>query len=101
MITSTLLLNTEHARDYLAQFCGHFAKRVPVDTKTDRAVVTLPIGTCELMASDARISAEITANAADIDRMEEVLGGWIERFAFREQPNITWQRVALKLECET
>ena len=101
MITSTLCLSTGRAEDYLAQLCAHFAKRVPVDATAARALVTLPIGICELTASATGLSARIEADVANIDRMEEVFGGWIERLAFREQPNIGWQRVAPRCECQT
>lgn len=92
MIISTLSLNTDRARDYLQQLCNHFAKRVPVENDTDTARVILPIGTCDLAASQTAISAQILTCSDHVDRMEEVFGGWIERFAFRENPNLTWHR---------
>jgi hypothetical protein len=72
--------------------CDHFAKRVQVEHCTDTARVTLPIGICELTASKAGLMAHINSKQDHVDRMEEVFGGWIERFAFRENANLTWHR---------
>jgi hypothetical protein len=92
MITSTSNFGTRNAFDYVHELCTHFEKRVPVDAAKAGARVTLPIGTCDLAASEAGISARIEAEPDHIDRMEEVFGGWIERVAFRENANLTWRR---------
>ena len=92
LITSTSILPTRNAGDYLHQLCKHFAKRVPVTEDIGSATVTLPIGTCDLTANDTQISALVRTTPKHVERMEEVFGGWIERFAFREKPNLTWHR---------
>lgn len=92
MIISTSQFGTEHGRDYFGQLCAHFSKRVPVHAGLDRAHVVLPIGACDLTASESGIAARIESCAQHIDRMEEVFGGWIERVAFRENANLTWHR---------
>ena len=92
LIISTSRLATVHANDYLAQLCSHFAKRVPVAENANTARVTLPIGTCDLTATETAILATIEMEPEHVDRMEEVFGGWIERFAFRETPNLMWHR---------
>lgn len=92
LITSTSILPTRNAGDYLHQLCKHFAKRVPVTEGIGSAKVTLPIGTCDLTANDTQISALVQTQPENVERMEEVFGGWIERFAFREKPNLTWHR---------
>lgn len=99
MINSNAVLNTEHGIEYLSQLCGHLAKRVPVQVEGHTACIKLPIGTCDLTANKTAFSAQIRANVDHIDRMEEVFGGLIERYAFRENANLSWQRaVTLKGE---
>lgn len=95
MITSTSNLSTANAQAYLLELCSHFAKRVPVERADTTARVILPIGTCELIATATQISASVKTQAAHVDRMEDVFGGWIERFAFRENAKLTWQRATL------
>lgn len=95
MIVSTTELATKNALDYLGQLHHHFAKRVPVQGDETNIRVILPIGTCDLAACDKAISAHVETCADHVDRMEEVFGGWIERFAFRENANLTWQRAMI------
>ena len=92
MISSTTTLGTANAQDYLQQLCSHFARRVPVERVETTVRVTLPIGTCDLTASATQISALVETEPDHVARMEEVFGGWIERFAFRENAKLTWQR---------
>ncbi|WP_432449226.1 DUF2218 domain-containing protein [Aliiroseovarius marinus] len=94
MIISTSQFGTKHGAEYLKQLCAHFSKRVPVQAKSDQAHVTLPIGTCDFIASGDGLAARIQSCPDHIDRMEEVFGGWIERIAFRENAILTWHRAA-------
>ena len=96
LIISTSCLATAYANDYLAQLCSHFAKRVPVEETANTVRVTLPIGTCNLTAAEDAILATVEMEPEHVDRMEEVFGGWIERFAFRETPNLMWRRATPK-----
>jgi len=70
LIISTSHLATAHANDYLAQLCSHFAKRVPVEETANTARVTLPIGTCDLTATETAILATVEMELEHVDRME-------------------------------
>ena len=98
MIISTSSFGTRRAYDYLKELSVHFAKRVPVQAEKAQARVTLPIGTCDLTASGTGITARIHVSPDHVDRMEEVFGGRIERIAFRENANLTWQRATRSYE---
>ena len=94
-IISVSDLSTEHGREYLSQLCNHLIKRVQVEVEGQTARIRLPIGTCELAANKTAINVQVRATTDHIDRMEAVFGGLIERYAFRENVNLMWQRAML------
>jgi len=94
MTRSKLHLNTAHASKYLQQLGKHFGHKVPVTFTPKDGHVTLPFGTCEMAATDAELSITVLGETRDIAHLEHFLGDHLARFAFRENPTLTWQRAA-------
>ena len=94
MTFSTLHLSTAHASRYLQQLAKHFGHKVPVTFTPFEGKVTLPFGTCELAADETALSVTVKGQSRDIGRLEQFVGDHLARFAFRENPNLTWQRAA-------
>lgn len=85
-------VNTARAAQYLGSLCKHFGHRVPVELNGNTGAITFPFGSCELNASDTVLKMSVTANTQEnLDKAVQVITDHLERFAFRENPEITWQ----------
>ncbi|MGB5450098.1 MAG: DUF2218 domain-containing protein [Woeseiaceae bacterium] len=82
---------TEHAQRYLGTLCKHFGHKVPVELDGQRGRIELPFGQCDLAASDDALDMTVSAETkADLDKTAQVIASHLERFAFRENPQIEW-----------
>ncbi len=78
---------------YLGQLCKHFAHRIPATFSDAQGRIEFPSGTCELEASgDVLILRATAADAPSLSQVEGVVGSHLERFAFRDKPEISWTR---------
>ncbi|MEP0315620.1 DUF2218 domain-containing protein [Hyphomonas sp.] len=83
---------TERASQYLASLCKHFGHKVPVQYDAETGQITLPFGRCDLRASEAGLALTALAdNRSDLDRTVQVISSHLERFAFRENPDLDWR----------
>lgn len=94
MSETTAVVATENASRYLQQLCKHFGHKVEVQFSPESGTVSLPFGTCELTADAYQLILTGRARPAQLPKMERFLGDHLARFAFRENPTITWQRSA-------
>lgn len=90
---SKATFESDKASRYLQQLCKHFGRKVEVAFDERQGRVALPMGNCELEAADGSLVMRLSAdNAQDIACLEQVVGNHLERFAFREEPKLTWTR---------
>lgn len=83
---------TERASRYLVSLCQHFGHKLPVELKETTGRIEFPFGQCNLESSEARLRLDASAATRDdLDKVVEVVTSHLERFAFRENPNIKWQ----------
>ncbi|MGX9355567.1 DUF2218 domain-containing protein [Roseobacteraceae bacterium S113] len=94
MSKTTAVVATENASRYLQQLCKHFGHKVEVQFSPEAGTVSLPFGTCQLTAESNQLTLTGRAGPAQLPKMERFLGDHLARFAFRENPTITWQRSA-------
>lgn len=90
MISSSFF-KTNHAERYLGTLCKHFGHKVPVTYEPGSGRIELPFGSCSLSAN--AIGLGLTASAIDqskLDKTIEVITNHLERFAFRENPQLDW-----------
>lgn len=88
---STANVTTEMASRYLQQLCKHFAHKVPAEFTPEAGTITFPMGKCTLEAQGNLLAVAVTAETdADLERMKEVVASHLERFAFRDKPEIVW-----------
>jgi uncharacterized protein len=86
---------TPRSARYLGQLCKHFAYRIPATFSTGQGRIEFPSGTCELeVAGDLLILRAAAEDAPSLSRVEEVVASHLERFAFRDKPEISWNRDA-------
>jgi len=92
-LSSTASVATKSALRYLGQLCKHFGHKVPASIEGDHGWISFDFGRCHLAASDDELSLHNTeATAEDLTRLEQVIASHLERFAFREELTVTWQR---------
>jgi uncharacterized protein len=86
---------TPLAQRYLIQLCKHFEHRLPVVRAGAEGSITFPVGTCRLSAEADLLV--LNAQAKDdeaLEQLEQVVSRHLGRFAFRDKPEIAWQRLS-------
>jgi hypothetical protein len=84
---------TSRSARYLGQLCKHFAHRIPASFSGAQGRVESLTGTCEMEASsNVLVLRASAADAPSLSQVEEVVARHLERFAFRDKPEITWSR---------
>lgn len=94
MTSRTADITTPNASRYLQQMCKHFGHKVAVEFDQATGRIELPFGTCQLEARARKLTLNVTSSATDIRRTEQVIADHLARFAFREDPTITWRDAA-------
>ncbi|MDF1606595.1 DUF2218 domain-containing protein [Hoeflea sp. YIM 152468] len=92
MTQSTSHVQTPMASQYLQQLCKHFGHKVPVEFDEREGSIRLPFGTCVLQARDEELV--LTVAGADLQKIEQVMGSHLERFAFRESLTVIWDKAS-------
>ena len=93
MMQSEARIATERASRYLQQLCKHFAHKLPTSHTPQEGRIEFGMGVCALQAEPETLV--LTADAPDaesLDRLEDVVARHLERFAFRDKPEIRWVR---------
>lgn len=92
-MNASTFFKTENAERYLGTLCKHFGHKVPVTLDKGAGRIELPFGLCTLTADTTGLG--MTASAADaaaLDKTIQVITNHLERFAFRENPDLNWNR---------
>ena len=92
-MNASAFFKTENAERYLGTLCKHFGHKVPVSHEPGSGRIELPFGQCDLRAETAGLA--LTAEATDtpgLDKTIQVITSHLERFAFRENPDLNWNR---------
>ena len=77
---------------YLGQLCKHFAHKLPVTLEEARGSIAFPMGTCRLEAAEGLLLLHAEADGAEaLERLQDVVGRHLLRFAFRAPPTIDWR----------
>lgn len=87
------VVETPKASGYLQQLCKHFAHKVPASFDGAEGLVAFPNGDCMLRTSPDGGVLTITVSAATnahLESLQEIVGGHLERFAFREKLRVEW-----------
>ncbi len=95
MPTSQANVHTAMASRYLQQLCKHFAHKLPVSHDALQGRIEFSIGTCTLAAAPDLLT--LHAEAADdaaLAQLEDVVARHLDRFAFRDKPEISWMRTS-------
>lgn len=86
---------TANASRYLGTLCKHFGHKVPTGQSGAKGWIDFPFARCELEASPTDLRLSVSAKApVDLDKAQKVITSHLERFAFRENPELVWQASA-------
>ena len=86
------IFETDQGCRYLDTLCHHFGRRVQATCNPHDACIVFPFGQCDLAATDNRL--ELWVRAEDQSRLDiviDVVARHLERFAFRENPQLEWR----------
>jgi len=96
IVSSQAHFPTSRAERYAEQLCGHAAAKTPrAEWTPPEGVIEFPgtMGTCRMAAESEQLVLSLEAtDPANLDRMQEILGRLIARFARQEDPEVTWER---------
>jgi hypothetical protein len=93
--TSEARVATPLAQRYMTQLCKHFEHRLAVSYDAAAGRIAFPTGLCRLEAGpEVLVLHAEAADAGALDQLESVVARHLERFAFRDKPQIAWQRTA-------
>lgn len=93
MLKSEARVATGRASHYIKTLCNHFKGKIDDITFDDnRGDVKFPFGTCEMLASEEELVLRVEAADAEMfARAKDVVGGHLERFAYRgETITVNW-----------
>jgi len=82
---------TAHASRYLQQLCKHWAHKFPVEFTPENGRIEMSAGVLILDADPEGLGLRLTAEPADLERMQGVVAAHLERFAFRESLVFDWK----------
>ncbi|MEM6593772.1 MAG: DUF2218 domain-containing protein [Pseudomonadota bacterium] len=92
---ATASFKTVNAVRYLSMLSRHFAKKLEVTVRHHTARIVFPFGYCAMSADEQRLHLVATAqNQDDLDKVEEVISSHLDRYAFRENPQLLWKQVS-------
>ncbi|TNE36453.1 MAG: DUF2218 domain-containing protein [Alphaproteobacteria bacterium] len=84
-------VKTTHGSRYLQQLCKHFRHKIPADFNKQAGRIIFEEGKCDLAASENGLVMTVSATGkAEGARLQNILTRHLERFAFREDLEITW-----------
>jgi hypothetical protein len=88
---ATTVFTTQNAPRYLGTLCKHFGHKVPVTLDAGSGRIELPFGMCILRADEVGLRLTVTASETPaLNKTIEVITSHLDRFAFRENPQLTW-----------
>ena len=91
-ITSRAEVPTDKPVAYMRQLCKHFGHKVDASFDEDSGYIQFDFGRCELAASGAVLTIEVSAaDEESHERMERVIGSHLERFGRRDELSVAWQ----------
>lgn len=94
-LTSEARINSEMAGRYMRQLCSHFAHKIPASYTDDSGRIEFEMGLCTLaVEGDQLVMRAHAEDAEKLKAVEDVVGRHVERFAWREAPQVTWSRAA-------
>lgn len=97
MSQSKSIVVTEHASRYLQQLCKHWSHKFAVEFTPETGVIPFSdTSRVTLAAEGSELTMTLYTEEGEerLTRLEGVVAEHLKRFAFREELNISWEKVA-------
>ena len=97
MSQSKSIVVTEHASRYLQQLCKHWSHKFAVEFTPEAGVIPFSdTSRVTLAAEGNELTMTLYTEEGEerLTRLEGVVAEHLKRFAFREELNISWEKVA-------
>jgi len=93
MLIAQSSFETLKAVAYLKKFCRHFAHKLATEFDDSHGHVDFPFGDCRLQSSENVLTFTVEAETEEaLEKMQSVVAGHMERFAFRDEISLVWER---------
>jgi hypothetical protein len=93
MLIAKSRFETLKAVAYLKKFCRHFAHKLTAEFDDSHGHIDFPFGDCRLQSSENLLTFTVEAESEEsLEKMQAVVAGHMERFAFRDQISLVWER---------
>ena len=90
-MTAHAQIETPKSSRYLQALCGHFSRKTAADYDAHRGKVTFDFGHCDLQAEPDTLVLRAEADSeADLERVKQVIGSHLERFAAKDDLKVQW-----------
>jgi hypothetical protein len=87
-------VSTKHAPKYIAQLCKHFGHKVQVEYDERSGRVDFKPGLCVMSVDGDVLHIRCEGDSPEvIGRVKFILDDHLRRFAWREEPDISWTAV--------
>ncbi len=85
-------IETNRASSHLQRLCKHFGHKAEVEFTPDKGSIIFDFGRAELEAAPDALTISAHAESEEnLKRLKCVMASHLERFAFREEPQIHWE----------
>lgn len=89
---------TDCAHRYLAALCRHFGRSLDANHDANSGWVNFQNGRCVFRSDSSGLSLTVTAEStADLDQLTDFVTSHLERFAFREAPELRWHALPVRI----
>jgi hypothetical protein len=93
MLIAKSRFETLKAVAYLKKFCRHFAHKLTAEFDDSHGHIDFPFGDCRLQSSENLLTFTVEAESEEsLEKMQAVVAGHMERFAFRDEISLVWER---------
>ena len=92
-LTSRAVVPTARGQRWVKQLASHLGRKAEVREQEDGTLLVLGGGSCLMAADDAALRFSASADdAASLERVQDVVGRHLERFAAAEGLTVSWRR---------
>lgn len=93
MLISEARVATSMAQRYMTQLCKHFEHRLPARCSAAKGSIEFASGVCRMAVEPDLLILRAEAKDEELlGQLETVVARHLERFAFRDKPEIAWSR---------
>lgn len=88
----TATFRSKRASRYMTALCHHFGRKVDTSCQAATGWVQFPFGRCEMSVENDELTLNARAEThRQLDQVVQIVSSHLDRFAFRENPHLTWQ----------